>query len=294
MNGIFGLKSTLAVGEKLITLIATGTGVYVSALPSAVLPKVVGAKMWPDPEKIKDIQRTLQSTMEKNMEIYQVTTSGGSSGSGGGGSEDSSTGGGGGVGSLMDRSSVPVDEDDSDDDGVGQTTTTGGKKTIHLGDSMDLTLNNKDICVLEVDDIDDLEVLTLLMEPSPPEGFYVVNTQNVPGLFEPETVQQQQYFVQVWRGKFTSNHIQSQFAKSLQKLLQGIFYKLRTMKPCAISDLRYTVDLPESEWVQVLITGMATSVDPSRMRRRRLQSTNRRAEKKEKEKSELDSQLALL
>lgn len=287
MNAIFGLKSTLAVGEKLITLVATGTGVFVSALPAAVLPKIMGAKMWPDPEKIKDIQRTLQTTMEKNMEIYQVASASGSLDGQGGdngmagqaaergllglsGNTEADGGGGGG---------------DSEDEGSGG----GGKRVaVNAGDSMDLTLNNKDACILEVDDIDDLEVLTLLMEPSPPEGFFIVNTQNVPGLMvEPETVQQQQYFVQVWRGKFTSTtHIQSQFAKGLQKLLQGIFYKLRTMRPCAISDLRYIVDLPESEWVQVLITGMATSLDHTKMRKKRLQSTNRKESKKSEEEEE--------
>lgn len=172
---------------------------------------------------------------------------------------------------------------DSEEEGGTAGGGGGGRKVaMNLGDSMDLTLNNKDICVLEVDDIDDLEVLTLLMEPSPPEGFYVANTQSVPGLVEAETVQAQQYFVQVWRGKFTSMHVQSQFAKSLQKLLQGIFYKLRTMTPCAITDLRFVVDLPESEWVQVLVTGMATAVEPGKMqmRRKRLQSMNRREGRK--------------
>lgn len=267
MNAIFGLKSSLAVGEKLITLIATGTGVFVSALPPAVVPKVT--KMWPDPEKIKDIQKKLRMTMEKNMELYQVSV----------------------VGEKRDLATDEVatsaaatarrDESDGSDEEGGQN----GGGTNSIGDSMDLTLNNKDICVLEVDDIDDLEVLSLLLEPAAPEGFYIVNTQNVPGLgpLEPEWggTQQQQYFVQVWRGKFTSTHMQSQFAKSLQALLHGIVYKLRTMAPCAISDLRFTVDLPDAEWVQVLITGIATMVDGSnKTKRKRLQSINRKESKK--------------
>lgn len=277
MNAIFGLKSTLTVGEKLITLIGTGTSVFVSALPPAVLPKVVtGAKLWPDPEKIKDIQRKLRATMEKNLETYQVVqaTSGEEEGFAGTVSVTSSTA----------AAPAKVESDESDDEGGGGG---NGPKGGGGGESMDLTLNNKDICVLEVDDIDDLEVLTLLMEPSPPEGFFIVNTQNVPGMgpMEPESggpaqQQHQQYFVQVWRGKFTSNHIQNQFARSLQKLLQGIVFKLRTMMPCAISDLRFTVDLPDSEWVQVLVTGMATTVEYNKTRRKRLQSVNRKESKK--------------
>lgn len=45
------------------------------------------------------------------------------------------------------------------------------------------------------------------------------------------------------------------------------------------------MDLPESEWVQVLITGMATAVEPPKMRKKRLQSTTNRKEQSKKSRN---------
>uniref|UniRef100_A0A6B2EF72 Putative ca2+-dependent phospholipid-binding protein n=1 Tax=Phlebotomus kandelakii TaxID=1109342 RepID=A0A6B2EF72_9DIPT len=224
MNAIFGLKCSIAVGEKMMTIVATGTAVYLSALPAAVLPKIVGAgQSWSNPEKLNEIQKTLQDTIEKNREIYQLK-------------------------SFGDVDARPLSESEESDD--------------ELAD-MDLNVGNKDACILEVDDIDDLEVISLLMEPCPPEGFHVVNTQTVPGLLDLEVVRNLQYFAQVWRGHINQ---QSHLAKNLQRLLQCIYYKLRSMIPCAICDLRFTIDLPEADWIQVLVTGMALGLgEPTKL-----------------------------
>ncbi|GAB0096729.1 C2 domain-containing protein [Sergentomyia squamirostris] len=224
MNAIFGLKCSIAVGEKMMTIVATGTAVYLSALPPAVCPKIIEAgQSWSNPEKLNEIQRSLQDTIEKNREIYQLK-------------------------SFGDVEPRPLSESEESDD--------------ELAD-MDLTVGNKDACILEVDDIDDLEVISLLMEPCPPEGFHVVNTQTVPGLLDLEVVRNLQYFAQVWRGHISQ---QTHLAKNLQRLLQCIYYKLRSMIPCAICDLRFTVDLPEADLIQVLVTGMALGLgEPTKL-----------------------------
>ncbi|XP_059621362.1 C2 domain-containing protein 5 [Phlebotomus argentipes] len=225
MNAIFGLKCSIAVGEKMMTIVATGTAVYLSALPTAVQPKIVGAgQSWSNPEKLSEIQKTLQDTIEKNREIYQLKS----------------------FGDI--DATRPLSESEESDDELAE---------------MDLNVGNKDACILEVDDIEDLEVISLLMEPCPPEGFHVVNTQTVPGLLDLEVVRNLQYFAQVWRGHINQ---QSHLAKNLQRLLQCIYYKLRSMIPCAICDLRFTIDLPEADWIQVLVTGMALGLgEPSKI-----------------------------
>lgn len=125
--------------------------------------------------------------------------------------------------------------DDSDDD------------TNTKSNEINLTINNKGTFVLEVDDVEDLETVSLLMEPSPPEGFHVVNTQSVPGLQDLEVVRNLQMFTQIWRAKLSCNQQgSSNFAKHFQRLLQTIFFKLRTMIPCAICDLRFRLELPDN------------------------------------------------
>lgn len=63
---------------------------------------------------------------------------------------------------------------------------------------IDLGLGLKDVCVLEVDDIDDLDRVNLLLDEVPPNDFHVVNTEAIPGLEDLEIVRNLQMFTQVF------------------------------------------------------------------------------------------------
>lgn len=108
-----------------------------------------------------------------------------------------------------------------------------------------LPTRSKDICILEIDDVEDLEIISLILEPGAPEGFHVVNTQSLPGLHDVEIARNLQMFTQVWRAKFPSNQKVGSFPKHFIRLLQTIYFKLRSMIPCAICDLTFRLDLPE-------------------------------------------------
>jgi hypothetical protein len=71
-----------------------------------------------------------------------------------------------------------------------------------------------------VDDAEDVDVISLLIDPHPPEGFYVVNTETVPGLDEQEIVRNLQMFTQVWRAKIPTGQPTSVFSKHFNRLLQ--------------------------------------------------------------------------
>lgn len=72
MNAIFGLKISVAIGEKMMALIGTGTGVYLPALPSPRTPKIVQGNSWTNAEKIKELNRSLKEAVNRNREIYQL------------------------------------------------------------------------------------------------------------------------------------------------------------------------------------------------------------------------------
>lgn len=110
---------------------------------------------------------------------------------------------------------------------------------------VDVPSRNKDICILEIDDVEDLEIISLILEPSPPEGYHVVNTQTLPGLGDLEIARNLQMFTQVWRAKFPTSQKVGSFPKHFLRLLQTIYFKLRSMIPCAICDLKFRLDLPE-------------------------------------------------
>lgn len=111
---------------------------------------------------------------------------------------------------------------------------------------MEVPARTKDICILEIDDIEDLEIISLILEPGAPEGFHVVNTQTLPGLIDMDVARNLQMFSQVWRAKFATNQKVNTFPKHFIRLLQTIYFKLRSMIPCAICDLKFRLDLPES------------------------------------------------
>lgn len=73
-----------------------------------------------------------------------------------------------------------------------------------------------------MDDAEDLDVVTQLLEPTPPGSFLLSNTDVLPGtgseVFPMEPVCNLQMFTQVWRSK--ANYTNGNFDKQLQRMLQ--------------------------------------------------------------------------
>lgn len=223
MNAIFRLSVQVTVGDKMMALIATGTAVYLSALHPSVVPKIVAGNSWNDSsDKLAELQKSIQTTVEKNRETYQLLNY---------------------HYPEADNKNLSKnfsDTDDSDND-----------------EKLDYALGNKQTCILEIDDIQDLELFTMLMEQSSPDGIQIVNAQSVPGHDSNiEHVKNLQMFTQVWRTKIPSSHqSNSNFSRQFQRLLQSIFFKLRGAIPCSICEIQFQLDLPADE-IQLLITGM--------------------------------------
>lgn len=72
MNSIFGMKISISIGEKMIALIGCGTGVYLPALPTPEIPKIVQGNSWTNIEKINELNRSLEEAVNRNREIYQL------------------------------------------------------------------------------------------------------------------------------------------------------------------------------------------------------------------------------
>lgn len=72
MNAIFGLKTQVSIGEKLMVAMAVGTAVYISALPEPSVPHIASGNSWHDEEKLIELRRCLAETAMKNREYYQL------------------------------------------------------------------------------------------------------------------------------------------------------------------------------------------------------------------------------
>ncbi|XP_055427776.1 C2 domain-containing protein 5 isoform X3 [Bubalus kerabau] len=111
---------------------------------------------------------------------------------------------------------------------------------------LDLSHGKKDAFVLEIDDTDAMEdVHSLLTDVPPPSGFYSCNTEIMPGI-----------------NNWTSE-------------IQSLYFKLRSMTPCCLCHVNFTVSLPEDELIQVTVTAVAITFDKNQA----LQTTKTHAEK---------------
>lgn len=79
--------------------------------------------------------------------------------------------------------------------------------------------------ISQVDDEQDMEIVNQLIDPHPPEGFFVTSTEGLPGLEELEVVRNLQMFTQIWRSRIPSNQPSSSIHKQFHKLLQVIYTK---------------------------------------------------------------------
>lgn len=185
MNAIFGLKIQISIGERLVIGMAVGTAVFLTALPTPSIPKIASGNSWHNEEQLVEIQKSLIETVKKNRELYHLKPI---------------------VDTENGRSIATSDTDESDDD---------------LPD-LDLSLGTKDTCVLEVDDVEDMDRINLLKDESTPADFHVVNTQSIPGLEDLEIVRNLQMFTQISRAKIPTGQIASMPAKFFAKMLQVI------------------------------------------------------------------------
>ncbi|XP_052867899.1 C2 domain-containing protein 5 [Anopheles cruzii] len=231
MNAIFALRANITIGERTIALVATGTAVYLTPLPKPLLPKIVDGSTYPDSRKLQELQSMVHGIVERNILIYQLTTVGDS-----------------------DVDILPLS---------GGGGPPSGAREERDGKELDFACMQKSACVLEVDDIVDLDLQMIAKEPFAPEGFYVVNVQTMPGMADVmDNVRQFQMFTQVWRAKqlFVQQHTTRNLNKHFQGLLRLIYFKLRSMVPCVVCDLRFKLDLPEPDEIQIVVTGMALAL----------------------------------
>lgn len=147
MNAIFRLSVQVTVGDKMMALIATGTAVYLSALHPSAVPKIVAGNSWNDSsDKLAELQKSIQTTVEKNRETYHL---------------------------------LNLHHPESDVKNLNKNFS--DSESSDNEDKLDYAIGNKQTCILEIDDIQDLELFSMLMEQSSPEGIQIVNAQSVPG-----------------------------------------------------------------------------------------------------------------
>uniref|UniRef100_A0A8C5ZZ51 C2 domain-containing protein 5 n=1 Tax=Marmota marmota marmota TaxID=9994 RepID=A0A8C5ZZ51_MARMA len=144
---------------------------------------------------------------------------------------------------------------------------------------LDLSHGKKDAFVLEIDDTDAMEdVHSLLTDVPPPSGFYSCNTEIMPGINNWTSEIQMFTSVRVIRLSslnLTNQALNKNFNDLCENLLKSLYFKLRSMIPCCLCHVNFTVSLPEDELIQVTVTAVAITFDKNQA----LQTTKPHVEK---------------
>ncbi|XP_061865157.1 C2 domain-containing protein 5 isoform X8 [Colius striatus] len=240
MNALFGLRIQITVGENMLMGLASATGVYLAALPTPGGIQIAGKT--PNDgsyeQHISHMQKKINDTIAKNKELYEINPP-----------ELPEEIIGSPIPEPRQRSRLLRSQSESSDEVT----------------ELDLSHGKKDAFVLEIDDTDAMEdVHSLLTDAPPPSGFYSCNTEIMPGInnWTPEI----QMFTAVRVSRLSNINLTNQtlnknFNDLCENLLKSLYFKLRSMVPCCLCHVNFTVALPEDELIQIAVTAVAITFD---------------------------------
>ncbi|XP_004405545.1 PREDICTED: C2 domain-containing protein 5 isoform X2 [Odobenus rosmarus divergens] len=240
MNALFGLRIQITVGENMLMGLASATGVYLAALPTPGGIQIAGKT--PNDgsyeQHISHMQKKINDTIAKNKELYEISPP-----------DISEEIIGSPIPEPRQRSRLLRSQSESSDEVT----------------ELDLSHGKKDAFVLEIDDTDAMEdVHSLLTDVPPPSGFYSCNTEIMPGINNWTSEIQMFTSVRVIRLSslnLTNQALNKNFNDLCENLLKSLYFKLRSMIPCCLCHVNFTVSLPEDELIQVTVTAVAITFD---------------------------------
>ncbi|XP_027888652.1 C2 domain-containing protein 5 isoform X15 [Xiphophorus couchianus] len=247
MNALFGLHIQISVGENMLLGLASATGVYLTALPAPGGIQIAGKTSGDlnNEQHIQSIQKRINDTIAKNKELYQINPP-----------ELTEEGVGSPIPEPRHRSRLFRSHSESSDE-VSE---------------LDLSHGKKDAFVLEIDDTDAVEdIHSLLIDASPPTGFYTCNTETMPGIYSWTTAVQMFTSVRVLRlsnANLSNQSLNKIFTDLCENLLKSFYFKLRSNIPCCLCHLNFTVAVPEEELIQVSVTAVAMTFDKDQTQER--------------------------
>ncbi|XP_008297926.1 C2 domain-containing protein 5 isoform X2 [Stegastes partitus] len=255
MNALFGLHIQISVGENMLLGLASATGVYLTALPAPGGIQIAGKTPGDlsNEHHILTIQKRINDAIAKNKELYQINPP---------------------KLFALDPEVFCGINMELTEEGVGSPIPEPRQRSrlfrSHSESSdelseLDLSHGKKDAFVLEIDDTDAVEdIHSLLTDAHPPTGFYSCNTEIMPGIYNWTSGIQMFTSVRVFRlsnANLTNQGLNKIFTDLCENLLKSFYFKLRSMIPCCLCHLNFTVAVPEEELIQVTVTAVAMTFD---------------------------------
>ncbi|KAM8751632.1 C2 domain-containing protein 5 isoform 6-T6 [Acanthopagrus schlegelii] len=255
MNALFGLHIQISIGENMLLGLASATGVYLTALPAPGGIQIAGKTPGDlsNEHHILTIQKRINDTIAKNKEIYQINPP---------------------KLFALDPEVFCGTNMELTEEVVGSPIPEPRQRSrlfrSHSESSdevseLDLSHGKKDAFVLEIDDTDAVEdIHSLLTDATIPAGFNSCNTEIMPGIYNWTSAVQMFTSVRVFRlsnANLTNQGLNKIFTDLCENLLKSFYFKLRSMIPCCLCHLNFTVAVPEEELIQVAVTAVAMTYD---------------------------------
>lgn len=94
-----------------------------------------------------------------------------------------------------------------------------------------------------------------------PKGFSVANTHSVPGVSG--GCGESRMVTMVTKVDLAGTKVEKELAQVFHSIMQGLVFKVRGLHPCLLTNVKFHLDLPENDELQVAVTAMATHQCPS-------------------------------
>ena len=131
-----------------------------------------------------------------------------------------------------------------------------------LAENLTNLFGDENNIVLEVDDNEDADIISLLIDSDVPNGYLVYNSDSIPSVSQ-HHMTMVNMFTQVTRVKVHGN---DHFAQQFDQILQTMYVKLRRALPCCMSNLTFSVQLPDPYIIQVTVTGCIIGLKESELK----------------------------
>ena len=263
MNAVFGLNFQISVGENLMTAVATGTAVYIRSLPMPPALKVLRNLDVVDEEdeKLMDLQRCIMTQSEANRKRIREALDALESAELEDLDKKSNDGGDSDTNSHSSSS-------DTDDDNESMIVGSLGTSNVGGVASMGRPSQHQRGVVVQIDDEQD-EDLVLFLDHSFPEGFELCNTQTLPNAdsaMKPLCNFQMVTMVKQANIDLGSHHPNRQLSGIFRTLYKELQCQLSYFSPCVVAGIRYNIQLPKEQTVQICLQAMAIGGLPLKRR----------------------------
>ncbi|KAJ3075681.1 hypothetical protein HDU98_007238 [Podochytrium sp. JEL0797] len=272
LNAIFGLKIQYSIGESLMTAVATGTAVYLKALPPPPPLKLLRTLEVEDAEDrqlVEDQRRIMEQSEWNRKQIEEalareVEMGVGSLGSISGRKKSGTAAGVGGGGLEEAVGTPPVRRDSAQsNEEVGESESESDESVSSDSDPEYEVSNRQRNVVVQIDDEHD-EDLMLLMDATFREGFQL---KNIEAPIKSELVDRNALFTvqsvtMIRQGliPLSSHHPNRQLARLFQDLYQELQFQFACVSPCMIVGVDYDIQVLKMNEIQIRWTGVALGV----------------------------------